>query len=413
MQDRESLLLQQIEHLMTMLEIVRVLNSTLYLAQLEEIIVESAAKITGCEDSSILLLDPQTGELRFEASAGLQAETTEPIVVPLDSSIAGWIVRHNESVIIADVSRDPRYFHQADQATGFQTRSLLGVPITFKGRMIGALMAVNKLEGEFTSEDAGRLTVLAAQAAVAIENARLLAELHNAYEELNQLDRLKSEFIATTSHELRTPLTAIKGYLQLISQGMVAPPRQPEILQTITRHVDTVIHLVNDLMLVQEMEALELHMGRVDIAAIARSEMGAMRQLAESANIRWVDDIPEDLLAVRGDAEHLRRMLHNLLDNAIKFSPDGGDITVRGSAGNGMVCLQVSDPGVGIPPEEQEKIFERFYRIERPGDRLFGGLGLGLSIARHIIEQHGGHIRVTSAVGQGSTFTVELPAWVP
>jgi signal transduction histidine kinase len=407
--DRQLGLQKQIEHLMMMLEITRILSSTLDLDRLEKIIVQSATKLTECEDCSILLIDPQSGELRFEASAGLAEEQTQPIVVPMDGSIAGWIVSNNMHVIISDVQNDPRFYKQSDQSTGFDTRSLLGVPISFKGRPIGALEAVNKIDGDFGDEDAEDLTVLAVQAAVAIENARLLSELQKAYEDLNELDRLKSEFITTTSHELRTPLTSIKGYLQLITSGMVPPDLQPEMLKTVSSHVDTVIHLVNDLLLMQEMDAIEFRKAAVDVAEIVHAEVEAARTRAESAGIRWVLEIAQELPPVWGDAEHLQRMFHNLLDNAIKFSPDGGDVIVRAYAGDKTVTVQVIDSGVGIPREEQEKVFERFYRIEKVGDHLFGGLGLGLAIAKHIVEKHDGRIHVVSAPGEGSTFTVELP----
>jgi signal transduction histidine kinase len=407
--DRQLGLQKQIEHLMMMLEITRILSSTLDLDRLEKIIVQSATKLTECEDCSILLIDPQSGELRFEASAGLAEEQTQPIVVPMDGSIAGWIVSNNMHVIISDVQNDPRFYKQSDQSTGFDTRSLLGVPISFKGRPIGALEAVNKIDGDFGDEDAEDLTVLAVQAAVAIENARLLSELQKAYEDLNELDRLKSEFITTTSHELRTPLTSIKGYLQLITSGMVPPDLQPEMLKTVSSHVDTVIHLVNDLLLMQEMDAIEFRKAAVHVAEIVHAEVEAARTRAESAGIRWVLEIAQELPPVWGDAEHLQRMFHNLLDNAIKFSPDGGDVIVRAYAGDKTVTVQVIDSGVGIPREEQEKVFERFYRIEKVGDHLFGGLGLGLAIAKHIVEKHDGRIHVVSAPGEGSTFTVELP----
>ena len=401
---------QQIEHLTVMLEITRNLNSTLDLPSLEKLIVESATELTACEDSSILLIDPKTGELRFESSAGLQEEKTQPIVVPLDSSIAGWIVKNNEPVIIADVSKDPRHLKLADEATGFHTRSLIGVPMSFKGRIIGVLQAVNKLEGEFTENDVERIAVLAAQAAVAVENARLMTELQVAYQDLSELDQLKSEFITTTSHELRTPLTAIKGYLQLITSGMVPSDRQGTMLDTVTHHVDTVIHLVNDLLLMQEMNAIELHMADTDLGEIVLSEMTEVRALSESAGITWRPEIEAGLPMVWGDGEHLQRMLHCLFDNAIKYSPDGGEVTVRAFARDENVVVEICDPGVGIPPEEHERIFDRFYRIERVGDHLFGGLGLGLAIARQIAQQHGGAISVESALGEGSTFAVELPA---
>ena len=395
---------------MAMLEISRILNSTLELSPLLRMIVHAAVKLTDCEDSSILLIDPRSGELRFETSAKQRAQDIVSLIVPMDSSVAGWIVRHNKPAIIHDAKNDPRFLSKVDLSIGFSTSSILGVPMRFRERVIGVVEAVNKREGRFTDVDIERLAILAADAAVAVENTRMLSELQRAYEDLNELDHLKSEFISTTSHELRTPLTAIKGYLQLVTSGMVPPEQQQTVLQTMSRHVDTIVHLVNDLLLIQEMHAIDLHFAEVDMGALVRGEIEMSRERAESSGIRWILDVAPDLPAVWGDAGHLRKLLHNLLDNAIKFSPDGGDVTVSLCSEKERCYLTVSDPGIGIPFDEQQKIFERFYRVERSGDRrLFGGIGIGLSIAKRITEGHGGTISVFSEPGQGSTFTVTLP----
>jgi signal transduction histidine kinase len=407
--DREPVLQEQISHLRAMLEISRILNSTLDHSRLLRIIVRSATQVVDCEDSSILLIDARTGELRFEACAGLEEQATQPIVVPMDASIAGWIARHNKPLIISDVHSDPRFFEQADDVTGFPTRSVLGVPMSSKGRVIGVLEAVNKREGEFSDEDVERLAVLAAQAAVAIENARLHTELQRAYEELNELDRLKSEFITATSHELRTPLTVIKGYLQLATNAMLPPERRVAMLETISRQVDKIVRLANDLFFMQEMNTIRLEFAEVNMTSIVRSQVDANRSRAKAAGIHLICDVAPELPPVWGDAERLDRAFHNLLDNAIKFSPDGGDVAVSLYIRDETAYLEISDPGVGIPPAEQLKIFERFYRLERVGDRLFDGLGLGLAITKHIVEEHGGTISVASEPGQGSTFTMTLP----
>ena len=413
MSERERVLQKQIEHLMAMLEISRILNSTLDLEHLLRIIVNSAERLTDCDASSIILVDPKSGALYFRASSSLQDYKVRPLVVPMDSSVAGWIVRHNKPVIIDDAQNDPRFFNQVDKVSGTATRSILGVPMVFQERIIGVLEAVNKRDGRFTQEDTERLTILAAQAAVAIENANMLAELQRAYEELSQLDRLKSEFITTTSHELRTPLTAIKGYLRLITSGMMKPEQQKEALQTISRHVDTIVHLVNDLLFAQEMDAIEFKFGDVDLVAILQAEIDQARSRAEPTGIHLVPDMAPDVGKVWGDAEHLQLVVHNLLDNAIKFSPDGGDITLHLYPHADRICLEVSDPGIGIPPDKLDKIFERFYRIEEPGGPLFGGLGLGLAVAKHIVEAHRGSIDVVSTPGQGSRFTITLPTQSP
>ncbi|MBN1582452.1 MAG: GAF domain-containing sensor histidine kinase [Anaerolineae bacterium] len=410
MTDRERALQQQIDHLMAMLEISRILNSTLDHRHLQRIIVNSAVKLTDCEDSSIILVDAKSGELHFSISAGLQDSKIQPLVVPVDSSIAGWIVRNNKPVIIDDVNADTRFFRQIDQSTGFPTRSIMGVPMSFRGRVLGVVEAVNKRNGTFTDEDTERLTILAAQAAVAIQNTRLMNELQTAYEELSELDRLKSEFITTTSHELRTPLTAIKGYLQLVNSGIMSPEQQQSALEKISDNVDTIVHLVNDLLFMQEMNAIEFKFSATDLAELVRAEVRAAAPRAGAQGTEIALHIADDLPLVWGDATHLIKMIHNLLDNAIKFSPDGGSIIISLQAQNNSIYLQVTDQGIGIPADKLDKIFDRFYRIESSSKHLFGGLGLGLAIAKHIAETHKGKIGVVSQAGQGSTFTVTLPA---
>ncbi len=399
----------QTEHLLAMLEISRILNSTLDLGHLLRIIVNSAVNLTDCEDSSIMLIDEKSGKLFFRTSARIRDYKLRAITIPMDSSIAGWVVRHNRPLVIDDAQNDPRFFKQVDKTSGLTTRSVLGVPLVFKERVIGVLEAVNKKQGRFGDQDTERLTILAAQAAIAIENARLVNELQRAYDELSELDRLKTEFITTTSHELRTPLTAIKGYLQLALSGMMPPEQQKSALNIIAHHVDTIIHLVNDLLFMQEMNAIEFKFTHTDMAVLINQEIARMNDRTGQMHIRLTSELVSPSLMVWGDAEHLGRMLHNLLDNAVKFSLDGGDVTVRLFQQDEQVCIQVADQGIGIPLDQLDKIFERFYRVEEPGGRLVGGLGLGLSIARHIAQAHGGQIDVVSAPGQGSTFTVRLP----
>ncbi len=413
MNEQEQALRQQIDHLMAMLEISRILNSTLDHKHLLRIIVNSAVKLTDCEDSSIILVDSKSGELHFVISAGLRDSKIQPLVVPMDSSIAGWIVHHNKSITIDDVYNDDRFFKQVDQVTGFPTRSILGVPMSFRGRVIGVVEAVNKREGTFTSQDTERLTILAAQAAVAIENTRLINQLQTAYQELSELDQLKDEFITTTSHELRTPLTAIKGYLELITSGMMSAEQQQDALVKIAGNVDTIVDLVNDLLFMQEMNAIEFKFAPVDLAELLRLQVQDIGPRTDVCDITLTLNIAEGLPPVWGDAEQLGKMFHNLLDNAIKFSPDGGPVDISLDAQNNHVRLQIADRGVGIPLDKLDKIFGRFYRIESTRGHVFGGLGLGLSIARHIAQAHKGKIEVVSQVGRGSIFTVTLPANQP
>lgn len=182
-------------------------------------IAQTAAELTESESASILLLDERTGDLRFCAAATTEvASLLSEIPVPVTHSIAGTVLRERQPMVVHNVQADPRHFREVGQAIGFETRSLLAVPLQVQERCIGVLEAVNKRCGSFTDEDREILTILAAQAAVAIENARLLEELQKAHRKLQELDRLKSDFITIASHELRTPLSLILGYASLLQE---------------------------------------------------------------------------------------------------------------------------------------------------------------------------------------------------
>ncbi|MDY7042175.1 MAG: GAF domain-containing protein, partial [Chloroflexota bacterium] len=226
---------RQIANLTLIVEVSKTLNSTLDLDSLLQIIIKSATELTNTEMASILLVDKTSGKLHFEAATGTERQALKTLGVPRDSSIAGWVVRESKPLIIRDVQHDPRFYPQVDAATGLATQSILGVPLRFKGQVIGVLEALNKIGGDdFTDEDVQILTILAGQAAVAIENARLLAQLR-------EQDRLKSQFITDASHELRTPLTTIKGYLQLILNGAMGAERQRASLEIAARNIDVII----------------------------------------------------------------------------------------------------------------------------------------------------------------------------
>ena len=402
---------RRIANLMLIVEVSRTLSSTLDLDSLLQVIIQAAAQLTGTEKSSLLLVDKRTGKLRFEAATGAERERLKSIPVPMDHSIAGWIVQHNQPLVIPDAQNDPRFYRQVDLEVGLATRSILGVPLCIKGRVIGVLEVLNKLDDEpFTEEDIETLTILAAQAAVAIENARLMAEVQRAYEELSEQDRLKSEFITMAAHELRTPLTTIKGYLDLIMKGAMSPEQQRDSLKVMSRNIDEIIRLVNDVLFLQEISTVSAQKGAVQLEEVAAQAVEAVRERARQADLDIRTEFATGLPPVWGNAERLRRVLDCLLDNAIKFSPAGGQVIVRLQLQNNRVRAEVSDQGIGIPSEEQEKIFWQFHRGRWVNiSSQYRGVGLGLAIAKQIVEAHGGEIGVHSAPGEGSTFSFTVP----
>jgi signal transduction histidine kinase len=358
-----------------------------------------------------MLLDERTGELIFAAATGSKREELAHIRVPLDNSIAGTIVREGKPLVVGDVSKDPRHFQQAAKSIGFTTRSILGVPMSIKDRPIGVLEALNKKgDVDFSEEDIQVLMTFANQAAVAIENARLVAELRRAYQKLNDLDRRKSDFIAIASHELRTPLNLILGYAAMLRED--AGGAAAAQLEGVLKGAQQLRSLIDDMINLQYVDTGEaaLSVKSFRVVELIQSVVDANRDLAQAKGQTVRVDVPDASLLVTADWDKSRLALNNLVNNAIKFTPRQGRIEITGRMVNNEVQLCVADNGIGIPRKDIQRIFERFYQVEPHIARRHGGLGLGLAIAKGMIELHGGRISCESVEGKGSQFIVTLPA---
>ena len=212
---------QRISYLERIVKVSQMLNSTLSLEPLLQVIVQSATELTNTEVSSIMLIDQKTGELRFAESTGGVSDALRQVTVPMDNSIGGWVIRQDKPLLIRDVKMDSRWHKEVDQTVDFETRSILGVPLKVRSKVIGVLEVINKLSDDgFSEDDVQITTTLAAQAAIAIENARLLDELQQAYRDLSEVDQLKNDFVSIASHELRTPLAVILGYATFLQDDV-------------------------------------------------------------------------------------------------------------------------------------------------------------------------------------------------
>ena len=244
------------------------------------------------------------------------------------------------------------------------------------------------------------------------ERAEFTRELEAQNERLLELDRLKDEFVALVSHELRTPLTSIRGYLELVLDGEAGAvtDEQRQFLGIVERNANRLLDLVGDLLFLAQIEAgkLSLEVGSVDLAAVAAESVETARPLAEDKDITLtLATSPVPVLA--GDGARLAQLLDNLVSNAVKFTPEGGRVDVRASSSRGKAILEVRDTGMGIPAEEQEHVFERFFRTTRATEQAIQGTGLGLAISKAIVHAHGGQITLASSDGEGATFRVAIP----
>jgi len=251
---------------------------------------------------------------------------------------------------------------------------------------------------------------------MAVEDLRLRArELAQAYQKLAQQEVARREFLTNIAHELRTPLMAASGYLQMLQSGMLEGPQLQGAIDTVARNVTQIVTLVNDIMFLQELELVLPEFEEVDIGEIASHVLERYKPQASKRGVHLSLNEGQGIPPVAGDPKSLERALIALVDNAIKFSPRGGEVEIRLSLNGGMILITIEDHGIGISPNTMPRIFDRFYHLEKDenSDDLFGGIGLGLSITRQVIKQHNGRLDVASQPGQGSTFSLYLPEWQP
>jgi len=252
---------------------------------------------------------------------------------------------------------------------------------------------------------------LQVQASVTEQTPRSVVLVFHDITEIKRLERMRKDFVANVSHELRTPLAAIQGYLEtLVDGGLENPAEAKEFLAILQKHTDRMTNIVRDLLQLSRIESgLDpIRPARIDLREAVDRNLLLLKPLAEKKG-QTLDVSIAPGLSLQADPEKLNQVLINLLDNAIKYTPDRGTISVGAAESDTAVTIEVRDSGIGIPKEDLTRIFERFYRVDRTRSRELGGTGLGLSIVKHIVEAHGGKITVESELGKGSRFILVLP----
>ncbi len=375
------------------------LASTLDLDALLNNIVHAAADLLEAEAASVLLYDEIKQVLYFDAASNLTEPLMRGLIVPVDSSIAGWIVTNRKPVIVSDTQRDPRHYGDIAKSTQVTTNSMLGVPLIAKDKVVGVLEAINKLSGEFNDEDQNVLLALGALVAVAIENARLFQQ---------------TDLISEMVHEVRTPLTSLGTAARLLLRPQISDDmrqRMAEIILTETSRLSEMTTAFLDL--------ARLESGRVqfqpevfELPGLLEECYNLMQNKADERDIRieLAVNAPPDgrLLAIKADRDKIKQVLLNLLSNAIKYNRPGGEIFLMTQIEDSDVLISVRDTGLGIPEASLPHLFEKFYRVPGEGQSI-QGTGLGLSICKRIVEVHHGRIEVDSQENRGTTFKIYLP----
>lgn len=509
----------KLEDLQLLLEINKILITTLDLQKLLTIIVEQVAQVVQAE-ASLMLFDDRTNELFFDIALGEKGEKIKEVRLKMGEGVAGWVAEHGQSLIINDVEKDARWSPRGDEVTKYQTKSILCVPLKIKDKIIGVMEAINKIGDKgFDSYDQEVLEAYAAQASVAVENARLFKEVKEKKEQIesvfkgmsdgalmtdadyrvlmindnclrllnlkageilgqNFLDLLsrnfsfpppsrsnstitnyemkrkegknyflensttrlmdeknntlgyiillrditemknenllKQNFISFISHKLKTPLTGIIGYSAILMETQMADDFQKNALKAIAQQSQILDDLVSELITFAmiESEVMELNRVFIELSPFFEELTAYFKHNPESQT-RQLVITPScfELKTIFADAGKIKNVFKHLIENAFKFNKSEEKIVkiLARRLDNGFAEFTVTDNGPGISPEEYDKIFQKFYQVEENFTGRVEGAGLGLSLVKKIVEQHGGTARVESKLNEGSSFIFTLP----
>ncbi len=390
--------------------VIRGLQSATDATELLQRLTTAAIDLTGSASASVLEFDESSNSLRFVAVPWFWQELLKDFVVPLDESIAGRVFVNKKAQRIQNVTKDPLHFKTVDQITNFTTSSLLAVPIVYRENTIGVFEVVNKADdANYTEEDVITLEILALYAAMTLWSSKLEKQRKSSLQEAAQLDRLKSNFIGITSHELRTPLGLILGHATFLREIIGEQHREP--METIIRNATRLKEIIESLTDVDNYESgvARIRENTISISRIVNEVVSSFQDMAASKNITLSADMQDNEFQVEADANKITVAISNLIRNAITFTNEGGQVQVKVGSVTGHVEVSVKDNGIGIPASAIPHIFDRFYQVELHLTRRHTGMGLGLSVAKSMIEMHGGRIWVESVVGQGSIFSFLLP----
>lgn len=416
-ENRTRELERSVAELKALSEVSQSVSSTLDLEKVLNNIVQHAVKLSKTDAGTIY--EYQEAEKIFVPMINFGVDATFVTIMKEakfgigDGTILGMVGETRSVVQIPDLTdiRDDRV--QYVREAGFM--SVLAVPLLRKDRLVGSLVVRRRRRGEFPRETVELIQTFAAQSAIALHNARLFQELEVKGEELRKADKHKSEFLASMSHELRTPLNAILGYTELILDDIYGevPAKIREVIERLEKNGSHLLRLINDVLDISKIEAgqLELVPEEYSFQETVHTVVTSLEPLAAEKKLDLKTRIAPRLPHGKGDQQRIAQVLVNLIGNAIKFT-EQGEILVDIAITDDRFLVKVSDNGPGLSDLEKDYIFSEFYQVDRKSTRSKGGSGLGLSIAKRIVELHGGAIWVESVPGRGSTFIFTLPVRV-
>jgi GAF domain-containing protein len=414
LRERTNELARSVEELKALAEVGQEVSSTLDVGEVLSTILNRSVGLTGADAGVIFRYSQGRHAFRLVEAVGWDAGLVAQVRgmrIDENMTLMGEAVTHRAPAQIADLGERPsNVLRDATLAAGY--RSVLIVPLVGADQIFGALLLQRRRPGEFPEAAVRLMQTLAAQSVLAIQNARLFAEIADKSQQLALASQHKSQFLANMSHELRTPLNAILGYAELLVDGIygAVPERAMGVLERVQNNGKHLLALINDVLDLSKIEAGQLVLTFEDYALpdVVQSVVTATEALASTKGLKMSATVAPGLPTGHGDARRLSQVLMNLVGNALKFT-DEGEVAIGARAENGQFVLTVRDTGPGIAAEDQDKIFGEFQQVDNSNTRKKGGTGLGLAISKRMVEMQGGSIAVESELGHGATFRVTLP----
>jgi len=408
----EDRLQQYAERLEILNSIGQVISAELDIQSILQKVTDATTQLCGAQFGAFFhnLVNEQGESYMLFTLSGAPREAFEKFGMPRNTAVFHPTFSGEGTVRVDDITKDPRYGknapHFGKPAGHLPVVSYLAVPVRGKsGEVIGGLFFGHEQPARFTKEHEQLVLAVAAQASVALDNAKL-------YEDIKQLNEKKDEFIGLASHELKTPVTSLKGYLQIIARNLPADDRNKLLANRALEQVGKLTTLISDLLDVTKIQTGKLPFTYADYDIVKSiADLREILQQTESSH-QIILNLPLERLIIHADNQRIEQVIINLVTNAVKYSPKGDQVIITGAVINDKLRISVQDFGIGIQPDQLERVFSRFYRVENLASHM-SGLGIGLYICQEIVNRHQGRLWVESTYGEGSTFYFELPLNTP
>ncbi len=411
-------------------KVSRLISTTLDEEEMFRRINQSLISESGFEKNAVLIY-AQNQKLVGRILIGIPPEEVQRILSNFEN-YQPLLSALKEGKTLSSISAPKQ--HQEFVKNIFNVEHFVISPIITQNGILGIMFVGNSLNNfPITQGDEELISIMANQISQSLENVRLFEEvfrssksleskihdrtkeLASALEEVQNISRIKSEFISAVSHELRTPLTSIKGYAALLMSGKLGdiPDQVRDRLARINTHSDNLVKFINDLLDIARIESgkAEMNLTKTNLVQMIENVHDLLTPQLQTKNIQWKMDIDPHIVDIAADHNQLERVVINLVSNAIKFTPEGGTISMKALKFNDMIQIDVTDTGIGISEKDVKRLFDEFYRVDNQINQNLKGTGLGLSLAKKIVEAHNGKIKVTSQLNQGTTFSFTVPIY--